>query len=138
LRLQRQAAADAFALGFFLSGLALAGALGAGAAGAVVLESLVLGVLGVLGVLAEEDVLESLDDDDEQPSPGLVEEYRSLYQPPPLSWNEVRLSSRFIVRFLPQCGQGSGAGSSCFCKTSSRWLQALQRYSKIGMGHFLP
>jgi len=60
--------------------------------------------------------------------------YRSLYQPPPLSWNEVRLMALAMVPALPQAGQDSGAGSVCFWSTSSRWAQASQRYSNRGMG----
>ncbi len=92
------------------------------------------------GDALEDEELEgdALDDDEELESDwvflsGLDEAYRSLYQPPPLSWNDVRLSSLCIVFFLPHTGQTSGGGSPCFCRTSSRCSQAVQRYSKSGM-----
>jgi hypothetical protein len=73
--------------------------------------------------------------EDEPPSPLLVDDeaYRSLYQPPPLSWNEVRLIALTMVPGLPQDGHASGGGSLCFWSTSSRWAQASQRYSNKGM-----
>jgi hypothetical protein len=82
---------------------------------------------------------ELLDDDpDEDPDDAFEDafdddEYRSLYQPPPFRWNADADSSLPIVAVFLQAGHSAGAGSLCFCSSSSRWPQAEQRYSKIGM-----
>ena len=44
-----------------------------------------------------------------------LEAYRSLYQPPPLSWNDVALISLARLPCLPHAGQVAGVGSLCFC-----------------------
>jgi hypothetical protein len=56
-----------------------------------------------------------------------------LYQPPPFRWNAEADSSFAIVPALPHWGHSAGAGSLCFCSSSSLWSQAEHRYSKIGM-----
>jgi hypothetical protein len=65
--------------------------------------------------------------------PPLDDEYRSLYQPPPLRWKAERDSSFSMVPALLQAGHAAGAGSLSFCKNSSSFPQAAHRYSKIGI-----
>jgi hypothetical protein len=90
----------------------------------------------------EEGALDELEPDDELLDELLDDafddafdddEYRSLYQPPPFRWNADADSSLPIVAVFLQAGHSAGAGSLCFCSSSSRWPQAEQRYSKIGM-----
>jgi hypothetical protein len=57
----------------------------------------------------------------------LPELYRSLYQPPPLSWNELRL---MILAIFPlHSGHASGGGSLTFCNLSTMRPQASQTNS---------
>jgi hypothetical protein len=98
----------------------------------VELEALVVPLVVPLvddGALAVDD--DAVDDEEEEDDD--VDEYKSLYQPPPFRWNADADSSLPIVAVFLQAGHASGAGSLCFCSTSSRWPQAEQRYSKIGM-----
>ena len=53
----------------------------------------------------------------EFPPPPLLELYKSLYHPPPLSWNELRL---MILAILPpHSGQAPGGGSLTFWRRST-------------------
>src|SRR5581483_4560208 len=61
------------------------------------------------------------------PSDLLPELYRSLYQPPPLSWNELRLMIFAILP--PHSGQASGGGSVTFCRRSTMRPHASQTNS---------
>jgi hypothetical protein len=60
---------------------------------------------------------------------GLLDEYRSAYQPPPLRTKLVRLSFRESVPWAPQRGQVSGAGSLTFWSASEVWWHWLHSYS---------
>ena len=55
-------------------------------------------------------------------------EYRSLYQPPPLSMKAVWLIKRSTAS-LPQLGQVLIGSSLIFCHSSKAWLQAEHWYS---------
>ena len=103
-----------------MAGLLLAGALGVleaawlGAAPPVEGEGVAAGDASLVGLL-----LPALDDPPEL--------YRSLYQPPPLSWNELRL---MIFAILPlHSGQASGGGSVTFCSRSTMRPHASQTNS---------
>jgi hypothetical protein len=70
----------------------------------------------------EPDELPPDDDPDEPPPPPesfFDDEYRSEYQPPPLSWKLVRLTRRSWVFSAPHFSHLAGAGSDTFCITSS-------------------
>jgi len=49
------------------------------------------------------------------------DEYRSEYQPPPLSWKLLRLIRRSKLLSSPHDGHFTGAGSEIFCITSRSW-----------------
>lgn len=57
------------------------------------------------------------------------EPYRSEDQPPPLSTNEVRLTTRSSVPWAPQLAHCSGAGSLIFWRTSVILPHCLHAYS---------
>jgi len=59
---------------------------------------------------------------------GLLDAYRSLYQPPPLSENAVREIS-FSSAGLPQTSQSTRSSSTIRCWTSNSRPQALHLYS---------
>jgi hypothetical protein len=59
---------------------------------------------------------------------GFDDEYRSLYQPLPLSWNAVREISRSSAG-CPQASQSVLSGSAIRCWYSNSRLQALHLYS---------
>src|SRR3989441_2937990 len=61
------------------------------------------------------------------PSDLLPELYRSLYQPPPFSWNELRLMIFAILP--PHSGHASGGGSVTFCRRSTMRPQFSQTNS---------
>ena len=63
----------------------------------------------------------------EPPPSDLLPEYRSLYQPPPFSWNELRLMIFAILP--PHSGQASGGGSVTFCRRSTMRPQLSQTNS---------
>jgi len=77
----------------------------------------------------DDDEPVELDDDpaDDEPVPGLADAYRSLYQPPPLSWNAVREISRSSDP--PHASQTVLGSSLMRCWYSNSWLHLLQRYS---------
>lgn len=71
------------------------------------------------GEAADED---DVDDDDEVPeldSDFFELEYRSLYQPPPFNWNDVRDIIRSREPSALHSGHTAGAGSLTLCITSS-------------------
>lgn len=53
-------------------------------------------------------------DDPPSEEPGFEDAYRSLYQPPPLSWNDVSDISFASVPPLWHLGHSGGGGSPCF------------------------
>jgi hypothetical protein len=57
----------------------------------------------------------------------LPELYKSLYQPPPLSWKELRLM--IFAIFPPHSGHASGGGSLTFCSRSTMRPHASQTNS---------
>lgn len=61
------------------------------------------------------------------------DEYRSLYQPPPRSTKELRLTILLSCPFAPQPLHRSGGGSFTFCRTSLSFPHFSQTYSYIGM-----
>ena len=56
-----------------------------------------------------------------EPESFFADEYRSEYQPPPLSWKLVRLIRRSKLFSSPHDGHLTGAGSEIFCITSRSW-----------------
>ncbi len=74
-----------------------------------------------------------LDDESEAPSllpeaAGFGEEYRSLYQPPPLSWNDVCEIWRSSA-CAPQASHLRLGGSLMRCRYSNCFLHFLHTYS---------
>lgn len=71
---------------------------------------------------ADEALDEDEDDDEDEPeldSDFFELEYRSLYQPPPFNWNEVRETRRSSDPSALHSGHMAGAGSLTLCITSS-------------------
>lgn len=73
---------------------------------------------GAAGVVDDEDDVED-DDEPELDSDFFELEYRSLYQPPPFNWNDVRDMSRSSDPSALHSGHTAGAGSLTLCITSS-------------------
>ena len=61
------------------------------------------------------------------PSDLVPELYKSLYHPPPFSWNELRLM--IFAIFPPHSGHCSGGGSVTFCRRSTMRPQLSQTNS---------
>ncbi len=84
-----------------------------------------------LDVLVELELLPGDSDfpaDGDEVLEGLALAYRSLYQPPPLSWKEV-----WLINFSTVCSAHFGhtlmGSSEIFCHSSKRWPHAWHSYS---------